>query len=112
MDNHQQLQAELQGFAEAHVDGWNHEQWEMLLQSLRQKGIQTHDTDQIGLQLERERLALRLKRLSLKGLGPKRLDSIVDAFQTLWNLQQARPEELTEVKGVTPALANQLKEQI
>lgn len=104
------LLRELRSFVLDHPQGWSHDEWLGLLYHLSQKGIDTDDENRIGLALERERLAHTLGNLRVKGLGPKRKEALVTRFGTIWNLMEASPAEIAQVKGVPQALADQISE--
>ena len=88
MDKH------LEAFIEAHPYGWDHQAWLGLLAELEESGADVSDPEAIGLELENRRLAWELRRREVPGLGPKRIDAVVDRFGTLWSLRQAEAEEL------------------
>lgn len=102
MDKH------LNAFIETHPEGWNHEQWISLLVAMEQDGIDVEDQGAIGLELESRRLAAELRRRAVPGLGPKRIDAVVDRFGTLWSLQHAEAEDLAELKTISGALAEKV----
>lgn len=106
------LKKELRGFLEEHPDGWSHDDWLRLLFHLSESGYDTVDEDGIGLALERERLTRTLADLEVKGLGPRRIQAVVDHFDTLWNLKDAPPEAITEVPGVPKTVARELAGRI
>jgi hypothetical protein len=86
-----QLQADLRAFAIARPGGWNHEDWLGFLDSLRQKGHDLSAPAEIGSRLERERLGVVLS--GIQGLGPKRVDALVERFHTLYSARHASVEE-------------------
>ncbi|HEY7766949.1 hypothetical protein [Longimicrobium sp.] len=86
-----QLQADLRAFAIARPGGWNHEDWLGFLDSLRQKGHDLSAPEEIGSRLERERLGVVLS--GIQGLGPKRVDALVERFHTLYSARHASVEE-------------------
>ena len=102
----------LRAFVERHPEGWNHEQWEALLEELGQNGSKVGDPTEIGLALEKTRLEWELARRSLKGLGPKRREALVDRYETLWRLKQAPVEDVAEVPTITRSLAEQVVQAI
>lgn len=101
---------EIGRFASEHPEGWGHEEWLSLLNSLSEAGHDTSDGDVIGLALESERLSQTLGRMEVKGLGAKRIDALVGRFGTLWNLMSASPEDLAQIHGVSLSLAEQILE--
>lgn len=102
------MEKHLQTFIESHPDGWDHRDWLGLLAELEQNGHDVSDTDAVGRELERERLAWELRRKSVPGLGPKRIDAVVERFGTLWSLQHAEAEQLAEIKTIPGKLAEQV----
>jgi ERCC4-type nuclease len=103
---------ELTDFVEAHPNGWDHQEWLGLLKDIESQGGDISDPDAVGLQLEKERLALELSRKSVPGLGPKRIESVVGHFETLWGLRQASPEEIAEVPSIHKGLAAKVAEAV
>lgn len=98
----------LQAFIEAHPEGWNHDAWLGLLAELEGAGVDVSDPDAIGFALETERLATELRQRAVQGLGPKRIEAVVDRFGTLWNLRQAEAEDVAEIKTIPGALAERV----
>jgi hypothetical protein len=86
-----QLQADLRAFATARPSGWNHEDWLGFLDALRQKGHDLSAPEEIGSRLERERLGVVLS--GIQGIGPKRVDALVNQFHTLYSARHASVEE-------------------
>jgi hypothetical protein len=86
-----QLQADLRAFAIARPGGWNHDDWLGFLDWLRQKGHDCSSTEEIGSRLERERLGVVLS--GIQGIGPKRVDALVNQFHTLYSARHASVEE-------------------
>ncbi len=74
------LMLELRRFAEEHPQGWGHDDWLGLLDSLASQGHDVADRDGVGAALERERLRHTLQRMEMKGLGPKRMDALGEPF--------------------------------
>lgn len=87
-----QLEADLRAFAIARPGGWNHEDWLGFLDSLRQRGHQVSDAEEIGARLERERLSVVLG--GIQGIGPKKVDALVTRFHTLYSVRHSSVEEL------------------
>ncbi|MBW3656390.1 MAG: hypothetical protein KY444_09790 [Gemmatimonadetes bacterium] len=85
------LQADLRAFAIARPGGWNHEDWLGFLDWLRQKGHDVASTEEIGSRLERERLGVVLG--GIQGIGPKRVEALVNRFHTLYSARHASVEE-------------------
>lgn len=99
----------LQAFIEAHPEGWDHEAWTGLLAELDTAGIDVSDTDAVGWELERVRLAWELRRKDVPGLGPKRIDAVVERFGTLWSLQHAQADQIAEIKTIHGKLAEKVQ---
>lgn len=104
------LEAEMREFIANHPQGWGHEPWLGLLDRLRADGHDTNDTDEIGRRLERERLTVTLERV--RGLGPQRVRTLVDRYQTLWNLRQADVEEMTKAARLGRPLAERVRDAV
>lgn len=104
------LQADLRAFALARPAGWGHEDWVGFLSELGTRGHDVSDTEGIGARLEQERLAVVLG--SVAGLGPKRVQSLVDRFHTLWSLRHAGVDEIAAVPGMTRSLANRVADDL
>jgi hypothetical protein len=105
-----QLQADLRAFAIARPSGWNHEDWMAFLGHLQEKGHDVSDHQTIGARLERERLAVALE--AIEGLGPKRVQSLVDRFQTMWSMRHAGSADVATVAGMTRPLAERVVQQM
>ena len=104
------LRRDLREFASTRPDGWSHDEWLRLLDSLRERGHDTSDSESIGRDLERERLALTLERVP--GLGPKKVEAVADRFGTLWSLRQASAEEIASVPSIPRNLADRIVETV
>ena len=104
------LQADLRAFALARPAGWNHEDWVSFLSELGTRGHDVSDAEGIGARLEQERLAVVLG--SVAGLGPKRVQSLVDRFHTLWSLRHAGVDEIATVPGMTRPLATRVADDL
>lgn len=102
--------AALRRFVDEHPDGWNHDQWLELLTTLRAAGQDTTDSDAIGLTLERERLTRALTRI--RGLGHRRQATVIEAYPRLWDLQQAKTEDLANLPGINVGLASRIVEEV
>lgn len=105
-----QLQADLRAFAMARPGGWNHEDWVLFLSELQAGGHDVSDAERIGSRLEQERLGVVLG--SVQGLGPKRVQALVDRFHTLWSMRQAGADEVALVPGMTRPLAERVVEEL
>lgn len=106
------MEKKLRTFIEAHPDGWDHDAWLGLLSELDQAGYDVSDGEAVGRQLERERLAWELRRRNVRGLGPKRIDAVVERFGTLWRLRHARVEEIADIKTIHGKLAEKVREAV
>ncbi|MGI9625205.1 MAG: helix-hairpin-helix domain-containing protein [Longimicrobiales bacterium] len=102
------LSKRLLTFVEDHPTGWGHDAWLRLLATLDSEGADVSDPEAIGLALERARLADALKKSSVQGLGPKRIQAVVDRFENLWNLQHATVEEIADLPTVPAKLAQKV----
>ena len=98
----------LKSFIEENPAGWSHAGWLGLLSALEAEGADVSDSDGIGLTLERARLTETLKQAGVQGLGPKRIDSVVGRFGTLWALQNASVEDIAGIPSVPVGLAEKL----
>ncbi|HYJ78219.1 MAG TPA: hypothetical protein VEW03_01350, partial [Longimicrobiaceae bacterium] len=70
----------MRAFAAARPEGWGHEDWISFLDHLRTRGHETGDDAGIGRLLERERLSVLLERIP--GMGPRRVQAVVERFET------------------------------
>jgi excinuclease UvrABC nuclease subunit len=105
-----QLQADLRAFATAGPSGWNHEDWMAFLAYLSEKGHDVSDHQAVGARLELERLAVALE--AIEGLGPKRVQSLVDRFQTMWSMRHAQAADIATVAGMTRPLAERVAQHM
>jgi hypothetical protein len=105
-----QLQADLRAFAIARPGGWNHDDWMSFLAQLGERGHDVSDAEGIGSRLEQERLAVVLGGMA--GLGPKRVEALVERFHTLWSIRHAGADEVASVPGMTRPLAERLVEEL
>ena len=105
-----QLAADLRSFAVARPAGWGHDDWLSFLAHLGEQGHDVSDAEGIGARLERERLGVVLS--AVQGLGPKRVDALVERFHNLWTLRQASPGDVAAVAGMTRPLAERLAEDL
>lgn len=105
-----QLKADLRAFASARPGGWNHDDWLAFVAHLTERGHDTSNHDDIGERLERERLSVVLE--GINGLGPKRVNSLVDRFHTLWSMRHAHPAEIAAVGGMTRSLAERVAQEL
>ena len=102
------MKKRLRAFVERHPEGWNHDEWLALLAELEQDGTDVAQPADLGLQLEKARLAWELDRRSVKGLGPRRSEALVERFQTLWSLREASVEDVAGVPAIPRALAEKV----
>src|SRR3954451_18369756 len=80
------LRADLRAFVTARPAGWGHDDWVAFLDHLRERGHDTTDSDGLGLALERERLAAALELV--QGIGPRRVETVVGRYDTLWSARE------------------------
>lgn len=106
------LEEQLKDFADRHIHGWGHDDWNHLVHELTSAGHDVSDRDTLGLRLERAHILATLERLDLKGIGAKRRERIADGFPTLWRLRQATVDELAEVPTIHRGLAEQLHDAL
>lgn len=105
-----QLQADLRAFAIARPSGWNHDDWMAFLAHLSERGHDVSDQAVIGSRLEQERLGVALA--GIEGLGPKRVEALVQRFQTLWSMRHADAASIAGVPGMTRPLAERVAQQL
>jgi hypothetical protein len=101
------LQKDLQRFVVEHPQGWGHEQWLGLLESLRSRGYSVDEPERIGTLLERERLAARLKKIP--GVGRQRIQALVDRYGSIWNLCNADIADLAQSIKAPRSLAERIQ---
>ena len=106
------MKQRLREFVERHPDGWDHEEWMRLLADLQQAGEDVEDPATVGRTLEKTRLEWELSRRSVKGLGPKRSEAIVDRFESLQGLRQASVDDVAQVPTITRSLAEKVVQAI
>lgn len=104
------LRSDMRDFAAARPNGWDHHDWVTFLGGLREKGHDTGDADEIGRQLERERISLILQ--GVQGLGPRKVDAVADRFGRLYELRNASVDEIAGVPGVTRELAEKISNAV
>lgn len=105
-----QLRDDLRDFASARPSGWGHEDWLAFLDTLKERGHDTSEPDAIGRKLERERLAVVLS--TVPGLGPKRMEALVERFETLWSMRHASADEVAAVPGIPRSLAEKVVAEV
>jgi hypothetical protein len=104
------LRADLRAFVVAQPGGWGHEDWIAFLDHLRERGHDTSDPEAVGLALERERLAAVLE--PIQGMGPRRVQAVVDRYDTLWSARRADVDELAALPGMNRALAEKVRQAL
>lgn len=104
------LRADLRAFAAGRPQGWDHADWLSFLEHLRERGHETSDSEAIGMALERERLAVVLE--TVPGMGPKRVDGLVERFQTLWSLRHAGVDQIASSPGMNLSLAEKVRQAV
>jgi excinuclease UvrABC nuclease subunit len=107
---HSGLGEELRRFVGDHPHGWGHDEWLNLLEYLRARGHDIHDSDAVGALLERQRLIARLREID--GIGPLRVRALSDRYGSLWNLAQADPDELTQSARMPRGLAERIRSKL
>lgn len=105
-----QLAVDLRAFAVARPAGWGHDDWLSFLAHLGEQGHDVTDVEGLGARLERERLGVVLG--AVQGLGPKRVDALVERFHNLYTLRQASLAEVAAIAGMTRPLAERLVEDL
>ena len=104
------LREDLRAFVQARPAGWGHEDWLSFLDHLRERGHDTSDPDAIGLALEAERLAAVLARVP--GMGPRRIQSVIDRYHTAWSAHHADVDEMATLPLMTRALAEKVRQAL
>lgn len=104
------LQTELHEFASARRDGWSHDDWLGLLDRLRERGHDTDDPERIGSLLERERLAVMLA--GVQGMGPRRVEALLQRFGSVWALRNAGVDEIAATPQIPRSLAERVAREV
>lgn len=104
------LRADLRAFVQARPSGWGHDDWITFLDHLRERGHDTSDAEAIGLALERERLAATLERV--QGMGPRRVQAVVERYDTLYSACRADVDELAALPGMNRSLAEKVRQAL
>jgi hypothetical protein len=104
------IRIELADFVQAHPKGWGHDDWQSFIDGLQRRGFNVDDADSIGLALEKERVRRHLSEVS--GLGPKRLEALIDRFPRLWDLENASVEDLASIPTIPRSIAQTLHETL
>jgi DNA-directed RNA polymerase sigma subunit (sigma70/sigma32) len=106
---HKERSGTLRAFVSHHPDGWYHSDWEGLVGDLLSRDLlYPGEEDEVGKELERERVRQMLEGLSIPGLGPKRREAVAERFGHVWELRHASADELAAVPGVTKRIADAL----
>lgn len=109
MSNKTKIDQTLQAFVSEHADGWSHDEWLGLLNGLAERGVDVSQSEKIGHALERERLAAKLVHFKIKGLGPRRIDAIVDHFGNLYSASRATAADFADIPTIPTKLAETLE---
>jgi hypothetical protein len=104
------LRADLRAFIQAQPGGWGHDDWIAFLDHLRERGHDTTDSGVIGMALERERLAASLERI--QGMGPRRVQTVVERYDTLYSASRADVDALAALPGMNRALAEKVRQAL
>ncbi len=104
------LRGDLRQFVSSRPHGWGHDDWTGLLGNLRQRGHDVSDSEQIGRQLEQERLSHQLEQV--EGLKPQQVRALSEHFRTLWSLRKAGVDEIAQVKNINRETAQRVHEQL
>ena len=104
------LRADLRAFIQAQPGGWGHDDWIAFLDHLRERGHDTSDAEAIGQALERERLAATLERI--QGMGPRRVQAVVDRYDTLYSACRAGVDEIAALPGMNRSLAEKVRQAL
>lgn len=102
----------LRDFVQEHRDGWNHHQWLELLAELTDAGVDTSRPETIGSVLEQERVLALLESVDVKGLGPKRRETVAERYPRLWDLHHASVEDFAQLPAFHKGLAEALYEAL
>jgi len=104
------LRKDLRDFASARPQGWNHDDWIQFLESLHARGHNIEDREEIGRELERERLDLALSRID--GVPAKCRKLLVERFGTVWKLRSEGADEIATLCGISPEVAERVRAEI
>ncbi|MDP9349142.1 MAG: hypothetical protein M3P24_08380, partial [Gemmatimonadota bacterium] len=102
------LRADLREFIAGRPHGWGHDDWTDLLGRLGGRGHDVSNPDQVGLSLERERLASVLERV--EGLERRQAEALADRFQTLWSFRHASTDDIASAAGIDHDLAERARQ--
>ncbi|MBT8397201.1 MAG: helix-hairpin-helix domain-containing protein [Gemmatimonadetes bacterium] len=103
-----ELAMEIMAFVNTHPHGWSHDEWLGFLHQLGASGMDVSDQDGVGLALERAQVERALKQSGIKGLGPKRIETIAAEFSFLPQLRDTDPAELAARTRVPRKLAQEV----
>jgi excinuclease UvrABC nuclease subunit len=106
------LEKEIQSFVGQHPEGWGHGEWLSFLHHLRDEGLEISNPDSIGLALEKERVRSALRGIAIRGLGPKRVESIADGFGTFHELLSVDARGLAGRTGIPMKIAQEVVEKL
>ncbi|MQA88632.1 MAG: hypothetical protein GEU90_00150 [Gemmatimonas sp.] len=104
------IRQDLRDFASARPSGWGHDDWLNFLESLRSRGHNVNDRDEIGLALEKERLDIALG--TIKGVGPQRRNALLERYANVWELRNADSSEVANAGGLDLGLAERVQAQL
>jgi hypothetical protein len=104
------LREDLRAFVQARPGGWGHDDWVSFLDHLAGRGHDTSDPDAIGLLLERERLWALLE--GVQGMGPRRVQTVVERFDPIWSAHHAGVDELAALPGMNRPLAEKVRQAL
>lgn len=107
-----EMAGELLAFVDSHPNGWSDHDWAELLHHLAASDLDVSDPDGIGLALERTRVQTLLKAAGVKGLGPKRIESIAMEFSFLPQLRDTHPDQVAARTGVPKKLVHEVLAKI
>lgn len=105
-----ELRKQARDFAAGRPQGWSHDDWIGFLEDLKQRGHNVEDREAIGNLLERERLGLLLE--NVQGMGPQRVNSVLDRYGNLWRLKEASAEDVARETGLSRPLAEKVVEAV
>lgn len=104
------LRGDLRQFVNDNPHGWDHQGWQGLLDRLGQRGHDTSNPEQIGMQLERERLSAQLE--GTEGVSSQKAKSIIERFGTLYSLRNADADEIAREAKVSREVAERIKSRL
>jgi hypothetical protein len=104
------LKEDLRAFVQARPAGWGHGDWVSFLDHLAERGHDTTDPDAIGLLLERERLWALLE--GVQGMGPRRIQAVVERYDTIWSAHHASVDEIATLAGMNRSLAEKVRQAL